>query len=109
MPLPARFQTLFDDQTHRFAQCKNQRNGRSVVIEPVLAPIIHRRGQVEIPALHFAFAFAKNFFGCGAHGNGRHSGGALMAFCEPLKQTSTRSRSTSSGTAASDATVSTKS
>ena len=29
-----------------------------------------------------------------------------MAFCEPLKQTSTRSRSTSSGTAASDATVS---
>ena len=36
-------------------------------------------------------------------------GGALMAFCEPLKQTSTRSRSTSSGTAASDATVSTTS
>src|SRR5216684_8581658 len=36
-------------------------------------------------------------------------GGALMAFCEPLKQMSTRSRSTCSGTAASEATVSTTS
>ena len=34
-------------------------------------------------------------------------GGALIAFCDPLKQMSIRSRSTCSGTAASDATVST--
>src|SRR5205823_4069868 len=36
-------------------------------------------------------------------------GGALMAFCEPLKHTSIRSRSTCNGKAASDATVSTTS
>src|ERR1700737_2193522 len=34
-------------------------------------------------------------------------GGALSAFCDPLKQIYTRSRSTCNGTAASDATVST--
>src|ERR1700722_9849717 len=36
-------------------------------------------------------------------------GGALIAFCDPLKQISIRSRSTCSGTAANDATVSTTS
>src|SRR5437763_16415557 len=35
-------------------------------------------------------------------------GGALMAFCVPLKQMSTRSRYTCNGTAARDATVLTK-
>ena len=38
---------------------------------------------------------------------GAMPGGALIAFCEPLKQMSMRSRSTSSGIPASDATVST--
>src|SRR5215471_6280739 len=44
-----------------------------MMIQAVLAPIIHRRGQIEIPALHLGFALAKHFFRRGAHGDWRHS------------------------------------
>ena len=72
MPLPARFKAFFDDQAHRFAQCKYERNRGRVMIQAVLAPIIHGRGQIEIPALYFRFPLAEYFFGRGTHGDGRH-------------------------------------
>ncbi len=43
------------------------------MIKPILAPVIHRGGQIEIPALHFSLAGAHDFFGAGADGDGRHS------------------------------------
>ena len=75
MPLPARFQALFDDKAHRFAQRKNQGNRGRVMIQPVFAPVIHRGRQVEIPALHFRLALAEDFFGGRTHRDRRHSGG----------------------------------
>ena len=73
MPLPARFQSFFDHQPHRFAQRKDQRNRRSVMIQPVFAPIIHRRCQIEIPALHFGLPLSKHLLGGWAHRDRRHS------------------------------------
>ena len=43
------------------------------MVETVLTPIIHRCRQVEIPALHFRLAPAKNLFGGGTDGDRRHS------------------------------------
>jgi hypothetical protein len=73
VPFPTYFQAFFQHQSHGFAQGENQRDRRGVMIEAVLAPIIHRRRQIEIPALHFRLALAKNFFGGGTDGNRRHS------------------------------------
>ena len=73
MPLPARLQALFDHQAHRFAQRKNQRDRRGVMIQPVSAPIVHRSRQVKIPALHLGLTLAKHFFSGGAHCDRRHS------------------------------------
>src|SRR6267143_271003 len=80
VPFPARFQAFFQHQPHSFAQRENQRDGRRVMVEAVLAPIIHRRRQVEIPALHFCLALAKNFFGGRTDGDRRHSRGRTDGF-----------------------------
>jgi len=92
--LPADFQPSSNTSRMASRQRENQRDGRRVMVKTVLAPIIHRRRQVEIPALHSRLALAKNFSAAGLTVIGDIPGGALIAFCDPLKQMSMRSRST---------------
>src|SRR5271154_430029 len=73
MALPAILETLFQREAHGLAQAKDQRDWRCVMVEAIFAPIVHRGGEVKVPALYFCLAIAKNFFGFGADGNGRHA------------------------------------
>src|SRR3984893_10930117 len=72
MAFPAQFESIFEHDAHRLPQRVDQRNRWRVVIQPVLAPVIHRRGKIEIPALHLRLASAKNLFRAWAYRNRGH-------------------------------------
>ncbi len=73
VPLPARLQPFLQHAAQRFTQRVNQRNRRRVVVEPLLAPIIHGRLEIEIPALHLRLAPANYFFRLVVHGHRRQA------------------------------------
>src|SRR5207245_9782216 len=74
MAFPARLESFLEDDAQRFAQRKNDGDRRSVVIGAVLAPEIHRGGQIEIPALHRSLAPAQYFLHARPHRNRSHAG-----------------------------------
>ena len=71
--LPARFEAFFQNGPQRFAHPIDQRNRRRVMIDALLAPVVHRRGQIEIPAAHRLFARMHHLFHARIHGDRRHA------------------------------------
>src|SRR2546421_4932611 len=58
MPLPACFQTLFENDPQGFMQGIVHRDRGCVMVDALATPILFNHGKIEIPALNFCFTFS---------------------------------------------------